>query len=194
MRIIMNLLASLAGLYMLLIMIRVILTWFGGAQFGKPAEILARVTDPYLDWWRRFPLRAGVLDLSPIAAMAVLSLAQNIFATIGFYGSVTLGIILAVILSSLWSAASFILGFFILVLGLRLFAYLTSRNIYSSFWQIVETIAQPILYRISRILFGNRLVNYRTGMILAMAVLLVLLIAGSFAVGWGTTLLSKLPI
>jgi YggT family protein len=194
MRIIMNLLAGAAGLYMLLILIRIILTWFGGAQFGKPAEILSRVTDPYLDWWRRFPLRAGFLDLSPILGMAALSLVQTIFSTIAYYGSISLGVILAIVLSSLWSIVSFFLGFFILVLGLRLFAYLTNRNIYSGFWRIVEAIAQPVLYRISRIIFGNRLVNYRTGMIVSIAVLLALLIGGRFAVGLAAALLTKLPI
>jgi YggT family protein len=194
MRIIMNLLAGVAGLYMLLILIRVMLTWFGSAQFDRPAELLGRVTDPYLDWWRRFPLRAGFLDLSPILGMAVLSLAQNIFSTIAHYGAVRVGIILAIALSSLWSAISFILGFFILVLGLRLFAYLTNRNIYSPFWRIIDAIAQPVLYRISRIIFGNRLVNYRTGMIVSMAILLVLMIGGKFAVGLTAALLIKLPV
>ncbi|MDR2257638.1 MAG: YggT family protein, partial [Treponema sp.] len=71
MRIIMNLLAGLTGLYTLLIFIRIMLTWFGNVRFGRPAEILGRITDPYLDWWRRFPLRAGFLDLSPILGLAV---------------------------------------------------------------------------------------------------------------------------
>jgi YggT family protein len=190
----MNLLASAAGLYMLLILIRIMLTWFGKTQFGKPAEILGRVTDPYLDWWRRFPLRAGFLDLSPILGMAALSLVQTIFSTIAYYGSISLGIILAIALSSLWSVVSFFLGFFILVLALRLFAYLTNRNIYSGFWRIIEAIAQPVLYRISRIIFGNRLVNYRAGMIVSIAVLLALMIAGKFAVGLAVGLLIRLPI
>jgi YggT family protein len=194
MRIIMNLLAGLTGLYTLLILIRIMLTWFGSAQFGRPAEILGRVTDPYLDWWRRFPLRAGFLDLSPILGMAALSLAQNIFSTIAYYGFISLGVILAIILSSLWSIVSFFLGFFILILGLRLFAYLTNRNVYSNFWRIIEAIAQPVLYRISRIIFGNRLVNYRTGMIVSITVLLALMIGGKFAVGLAADLLEKLPI
>jgi YggT family protein len=194
MRIIMNLLATLTGLYAILILIRVMLTWFGNAQFGRPAEILGRLTDPYLNWWRRFPLRAGFLDLSPIAAMSVLSLAQNIFSTIAYYGVISLGVVLAIVLSGLWAAASFILGFFILILGLRLFAYLSSRNIYHGFWKIVEAIAQPVLYRITRIVFGNRLVKYRTGMIVSIIALLAVLIGGKFAVDLAAVLLARLPI
>jgi YggT family protein len=194
MRIIMNLLAGFTGLYLFLIFIRVMLTWFGNAQFGRPAEILGRITDPYLDWWRRFPLRAGFLDLSPILGMTALSLAQSIFSAIAHYGSISLGIVLAIILSSLWPVASFFLGFLILVLGLRLFAYLTNRNVYSGFWRIVEALAQPVLYRISRIVFGNRLVNYRTGMIVSIAVLLALMIGGRIAVSLLMGLLIRLPV
>jgi YggT family protein len=189
-----NLLAGITGLYILLVFIRVILSWFGDAQFGRPAEILGLITDPYLNWWRRFPLRAGPLDLSPILGITVLSLAQTIFSTIAAYHTIRLGMILAIILSSLWSVVSFFLIFFILVLGLRLFAYLTNQNIYRAFWRIVERIAQPLLYRVSRIIFGNRLVNYRTGMIVSIAVLLAFLIAGMIAVRLGTNLLIQLPV
>jgi YggT family protein len=179
----MNVLAGLTGLYTLLIFIRILLTWFSGASYGKPGEILRRVTDPYLDFWRGLPgLRAGFLDLSPIAGMAALSLAQNIFSTLANYGRISLGIILGITLSALWSAASFILGFFIIVLVLRFIAYLTNRNVYGSFWRIIDTISQPLLYRVNRIIFGKRLVNYLNGLIVALLALLALRVAGGFAV------------
>jgi YggT family protein len=195
MRFVMNVLAGLTSLYTLLIFIRVMLTWFSGAHYGKPVEILCRVTDPYLNFWRGIPgLRAGFLDLSPIAGMAALSLAQSIFSTIANYGRISLGIILAITLSALWSAASFILGFFIVVLALRFIAYMTNRNIYGAFWRIVDTIAQPLLYRINRIIFGKRLVNYLTGLIIAILALLALRIGGGFAVRLLLRLLPRLPV
>jgi YggT family protein len=191
----MNLLAGLVGLYSLLILVRIILTWFSPAQYGRPVELLARVTDPYLDWWSRtLPLRAGSLDLSPIAGMAALSLAQSIFSTIARYGRISIGIMLAITLSALWSALSFILGFCLIVLILRFIAYMTNRDIYSAFWRIIDTISQPILYRINRVIFGKRLVNYMTGIITAFAVLAAIRIAGGFAIRLLTALLIKLPV
>jgi YggT family protein len=191
----MNLLASLAGLYSLLIVIRVILTWFGGAQYGRPVELLARVTDPYLDWWRRsLRLQAGYLDLSPIAAMAALSVAQSIFSTIARYGRISIGIILAIAVSAFWSAASFILGFCLIVLILRFIAFMTNRSLYSPFWRIIDTISQPLLYRINRIIFGKRLVNYLTGNIAAIAALAAIWIGGGFAVRLLAGLLFRLPL
>jgi YggT family protein len=189
-----NLLGNLAGLYMLLIFIRVMLTWFRGPGFGRPQEILGRITDPYLDWWRRFPvLRAGHFDLSPIAAMAALSLAQNIFGVIARYGRITAGIILWIVLSALWSAASFIIGFFIVVLILRLIAYLLNQNIYNPFWRVVDAISQPVLYRITRFFFRARLINYLAGIFLSIGVLAALFGAGSFLVTLGRELLPRLP-
>lgn len=195
MRFLMNILASLAGFYSLLIFIRVMLTWFSGAHYGKPVELLARITDPYLNWWRGIPgLRAGFLDLSPIAAMAVLSLAQSVFSTIARYGRISLGVILAISLSALWSAASFVLGFCLVILALRFIAYMTSRNIYSPFWRVIDTVSQPLLYRISRIIFGRRLVNYMTSIITAIAALAAVWAGGKFAVGFLAGLLLKLPV
>jgi YggT family protein len=194
MRFIMNVAGSLAGLYMLLIFVRVMFSWFNGAQLGRPAELLARITDPYLDWWRRFPmLRAGFIDLSPIAGMAALSMVQTICGAMVRYGRITVGVFLAIVLQSLWSVLSFVLGFFVIVLLLRLFAYLTNRNIYSTFWRIIDSIAQPVLYRITRIFFRRRLINYLAGMLLSAGVLGVLLIAGSALVYVLSTMLQRLP-
>jgi YggT family protein len=191
----MDLLAGLCGLYSLLIFIRVMITWFSGANYGRPVELLARITDPYLNWWRGIPgLRAGFLDLSPIAAMAVLSLAQSVFSTIAAYGRITLGIILAIAVSAIWQALSFILGFCLIVLVLRLAAYLTNRNTYGGFWRIIDTISSPLLYRINRIVFGRRLVNYLTGLITAIALLGVIWIGGKFAVRLLAGLLFRLPV
>jgi YggT family protein len=190
-----NVLAGAAGLYSLLIFIRIIFTWFGGAVYGKPVELLARVTDPYLDWWRRsLKLQMGFLDLSPIAGIAALSLTQTVFSVLARYGRISLGIILYVALLAIWSAASFILGFCLVIIILRFIAYITNRNIYSPFWRVIDSISQPLLYRINRIIFGRRLVNYLTGLIVAAASLGVIMIGGGFAVRLLAGLLSKLPV
>ncbi|MDR0553835.1 MAG: YggT family protein [Treponema sp.] len=192
---IMRILGGLTSLYLILIFIRVMLTWFNGAGYGRPAEVLCRITDPYLDWFRRFrSLRLGALDLSPIVAMAVLSIANSIFITLGRYGVITLGLILALILQAVWSAVSFLLGFCAIVLVLRLIAYLTKRNVYSSFWGIIDSISRPVLYRINRIFFRNRLVNYLTGLCLAIAVFVILWLGLRLVVNIGMYFLTRLPL
>ncbi|MDR2051807.1 MAG: YggT family protein [Treponema sp.] len=201
MRTLMNILGGAASLYMVVIFIRIMLTWFSGVSYGRPVEFLCRITDPYLNWFRRFRvLQVASLDLSPIAALAILSIANNIFATLGRYGTITLGFILAMIVSALWSAVSFILVFFLIVLVLRFIAYLTRQNVYGSyntigaFWRIVDSLSQPVTYRISRIIFRNRIVRYHTGLLSSIAVLAALRIGLGFLVRAGISLLSHLPV
>jgi YggT family protein len=174
-----RILSGLINIYMMVILIRVMLTWFSGLNDTGLAGLLSRVTDPYLNWFRRFSvLRIGYLDLSPIAAMAVLSLVNRMLTIITISGRISLGIILALILSAVWSAASFLLGFCAIIIGLRIIAYLTNRNIHGFFWNIIETISRPILYRINRIIFPGRMVRYLTGLIVSLAVL-----GGAFLIG-----------
>jgi YggT family protein len=191
----MNILSGITSLYMFLIFIRILLTWFSGANYGKPYELLSGITDPYLNWFRRFSaLRVASLDISPIAALAVLSVVNNIFTTLAHYGRISLGIILALCLSALWSAASFILGFFIVIVVLRLIAYLSNRNTYSTIWRIIDILSQPVLYRISRIIFQDRLVNYLARIITSIAVLLVLRIGLGILLRLVMNLLIRLPV
>jgi len=195
MQIIFGFLAGLVGFYSLLIIIRIILTWFSGGQFGRPEEILARITDPYLDWWRqKLNLRAGYLDLSPIAAIAALSVAQTAFYTIAQTGRITIGILLAICLSALWSAVSFILGFCIVVLILRLIAYLINADMFGVFWRVIDSISKPIQYRISRIIFSKRLVRFTTSIIVSILVLTALLIVGGIVIQIISGILSRLPL
>jgi YggT family protein len=192
----MNVLASITSIYMVLISVRIIFTWFSGAHYGKPLEVLSRITDPYLYWVRRFSfLKVGFLDLSPIVAISVLSLVNQIFLTLARYGQIRVGVILAMIVSALWSAASFLLGFVTIVLALRLVAYFLRQDVYyNHFWRIVDTISQPVLYRVKRILFGPRVVNYRNGLIVSIVALAGLLVGLHFGIGFVISLLARLPL
>jgi YggT family protein len=191
-----RLLGAISGCYMILIFIRIMLTWFSGpvGHFGRAYGLLSGVTDPYLNWFRRFSfLRVANLDLSPIAALAVLSVANNIFLTLARFGKITLGLILSMLCSILWSVVSFILSFFIIILALRLIAYLSNRDVYHGFWRIIDRVSQPILFRINRLLFGRRLVRYMTGILSSLAVLLALRIGLDLLIRLVMDLLVRLP-
>jgi YggT family protein len=195
MQTIMNILAGAAGLYMLLIFIRVMLSWFSGAEYGRPLELLRSLTDPYLNWFRRFPvLRAGNLDFSPVIALAALSLGYNVFSMLGRFGTLRLGIIIAMVVSALWSGISFILGFFIAALALRFIACAASRNIYGTFWRMVDTVSQPVLYRLSRFLFRRRLVNYKASILASIALLAGALLIGSLLARAAIRVFERLPL
>jgi YggT family protein len=194
-RVIFNILAGAAGIYSMIIFVRIILTWFsGGSAYGRTGEVLASITDPYLNWFRRFPiLQTGFLDLSPIAGMAILSLAQNVFSAIAFYGRLSLGIILAIALSSLWSALSFLLGFFMVILALRLVAFLANLNVRHPFWQVIDGISQPILYKIGEIFSPGRIGSYVRRLIISIGLFLAVLIGGGIVIRIVSGLLTRLP-
>ena len=194
MREILNLLSSLISIYMMLIFIRIILSWFSNVSYGGIQEFLGRITDPYLNWFRRFSfLRVGVLDLSPIVALAFLSLVNRFFATLVRYGSVSIGIIFAMMLQAVWGAVSFFIGFLIILLLLRLAAYLFRQSNYSPFWRIINTYSQPVIFRINRILFRNRIVNFRTGLIVSIISLILVYLAARILVVIVSGMLAALP-
>jgi YggT family protein len=193
MRALFSVLGGLTSFYSILIFVRVLLSWFRGPTYGKPVEILHAVTDPYLNWFRRFPLRIANFDLTPIAAIAALTVAQNIFLSLARTGRVTVGFVLALLLGVAWSVVSFMCGFFIIILILRAIAYFTNRNVYASFWSIIDTLSKPVLYRISRIIFGRRLVCYSTELIVSTTALLAARIGLGLLVNLGSGLLAALP-
>jgi len=191
---IMRILAGIISVYMVLIFIRILLTWFSGVDFGKPYVFLCGICDPYLNWFRRFRIsRSGPIDFSPLIALAVLSLVHRILLSWGMMGRISIAVILVMLLNALWTVLSWVLGFFIVILFLRMIAFLGNSNIYSPFWRFVDFIAQPVMYRINRIFFPARITGYLFRIIFSIAVLLILgaLIWG--AVEFGSQLLMRLP-
>jgi YggT family protein len=72
--------------YLILIIIRVLLTWIPRLPYNRALQALIgfveEVTDPYLNFFRRFlpPIGGGgfALDLSPILGIILLIIAQRV--------------------------------------------------------------------------------------------------------------------
>lgn len=77
-------LATLVQLYGLLIFIRVMLTWIPNLDHSlTPVQILFQLTDPVLDFARRYiPPIGGVMDLSPTLVIIVLFFVARILSTL----------------------------------------------------------------------------------------------------------------
>ena len=163
-----RILSSAVNIYMMVIIFRIILTWFPGNQNSRVFEVLSRLTDPYLNWFRQFSFfRIGFLDLSPIAAMAVLSLINRVLISLSFYGTISFGIILAIMLQAIWGVLSFIIGFLFVILLIRLISYFLGYGTEGPLMRMVHAISQPVLFRISRLIFRHRIVNFVTGLIIS---------------------------
>jgi len=195
MRFIFGILALITGIYSLIIFVRIILSWFGDMVSGRFVEILNAITDPYLNWWReRLHLTFAGFDFSVIPAIVVLSFAQNIFKILSISEGITLGFLLAQILLTIWSIFSFIIVFFIIVIVIRAIGYLNNSDVYSPFWGFIDSITQPILYRVNRIFTGDKVGSILREIILSLIFLVILLVGGNFLVSFLANLIYKLPI
>ena len=66
-------LANFIQIYLLLIIVRVLLSWFQTADWANRAMgFLAPITDPYLNIFRSFIPPLGGIDISPILAIFIL--------------------------------------------------------------------------------------------------------------------------
>jgi YggT family protein len=72
-------LANFLNIYLLLIFIRILLTWFPTVEWmNQIASFLSPITDPYLNIFRSFIPPIGGLDLSPLLAIIVLQFVASL--------------------------------------------------------------------------------------------------------------------
>lgn len=70
-----NTLATFIQIYTLLLIIRVLLTWFPTINwYNQPFAALSQITDPYLNLFRRIIPPLGGMDFSPMLAIILLQL------------------------------------------------------------------------------------------------------------------------
>ena len=76
---IISLLASLVSLYSFIIFVRVLLTWIPGLDPYNPiVQFLHQITDPVMEPARRIIPPVGMIDISPIVVMVVMSILAQI--------------------------------------------------------------------------------------------------------------------
>ncbi|HEY9636213.1 MAG TPA: YggT family protein [Coleofasciculaceae cyanobacterium] len=78
-----NSLANFINIYLLLIFIRILLTWFPTVNWmNQIASFLSPITDPYLNIFRSFIPPIGGLDVSPILAIILLQVVAQLFSSL----------------------------------------------------------------------------------------------------------------
>lgn len=190
----MRALGAVVSVYMLMAFARVMLGWLDGHAMGRPYELLCAAVDPYLDWFRRFPaLRRGAFDFSPVAALAVLALAGNVFSTIGYLGRITVGILLSLVLRGAWSAVAFVFVFLAVALLLRWVSVSSRMDQALPLWRFIDTATKPALFRINRIFFRDRIVGFRTSLLVGAAAAIGVRVAGGLLVWQLASALERLP-
>ena len=70
---------NIFNLYFFLIILRIFLSWIPSVRWEKqPWSTLREITDIYLNLFRRWIPPLGSLDFSPIVALIVLQIVQNV--------------------------------------------------------------------------------------------------------------------
>ncbi len=87
---VLQVLAQTLEIYSLVLIVRVLLSWFPNLDWGNPVlSSVSSITDPYLNVFRGIIPPIGGLDLSAILAFIVLSLMQQLLnsASISVYAT-----------------------------------------------------------------------------------------------------------
>jgi YggT family protein len=180
--------------YVFLCAARVLMTWVPRLDAGRGGEILARLTDPYLNFFRRFRIfTSGSFDFSPIAALAFLAVLNELLTTLAFTGSITLGLVLGLVVGAVWSAVAFIISFFAICALARLVAYAAHWNSLHPLWMVIDSMLNPVLFRINRLVYRGRIVNYMQGLITGLVVLVILRAGGGALIALVIRSLERLP-
>ena len=78
-----NVLVRTLSIYSLILLVRVLLSWFPNLDWGNPVlSTVSSITDPYLNAFRGLIPPLGGLDLSAIVAFLVLNLAQQLLGSL----------------------------------------------------------------------------------------------------------------
>lgn len=195
MQIIARTISAVLSVYMVLLMIRVMLTWFRAAQSHQVFRYLAVITDPYINWFRRFSvLKFGMMDFSPIIAFVILGFVINIANSIATYGKITVGIILALLVNGIWSILSFILVLLIILTIIRILGATVARSGFiAQMSSGIDSIIEPITSWVRRTIFRNKFTPYTTQLGISLAILIALNIGGRFIFNYLTRLAAGLP-
>ena len=142
--------STVASVFSLICLVRIVLTWAPNLEYSTAGRFLARLCDPYLNWFRRFSFtRIGPADFSPILALGTLSVATMALSSIAATGRISLLVVAFALFQVIWSFVSFILSILVIFLFIRLIYDLVNRYGYSPFWTMLDRFLNPVISRVS---------------------------------------------
>lgn len=180
---VMNIISALLSVYMILIIIRIFLTWFHGNKQSKPVLMLIGIVDPYLDIFKKISwLRMGVLDLSPIVAMLILGLFVQMTSSIAQTGRFSALMLVTYIIYSIWSFVSFILDILVIMMVVRLISTFVSKKSHQ-IWFTIDNILNKVMAKILAVFTKNPMA-FKKALALCALILLAVRVALKYAIDY----------
>jgi YggT family protein len=172
------------------------LTWFPGAEYSKFGQVLCQMCDPYLNIFRRFRfLRFSSFDFTPAIALCILMALQSLFSGLAMGGHFRFGTILAMLVMLLGNIITSVLGFVVVIILVRLIAYLIVGDGRSSYsiWTAVDRAISPIIFRIAGLFFKNQPVSFVKALLVSLVTVAVFSVLISYTVRTLGGLISMIP-
>ena len=156
--------SRLIGLYLMLIWIRIIFSWF--SPYPRPGSFtyfISMIVEPYLDMFRTKFLRMGFFDFSPLIGIGVLEVVRSIFTIYGTYGVMRLSFIVQLFIEMFWSYG---ISLFFIMFGLFLLlrtigSFMPGTRFQMNMNALTGSI-ENMERRFFRMLFPNRIVRDST--------------------------------
>ncbi len=181
--------------YMILLVLRILLSWIRGSVFGKPWELLVRVTDPYLSLFSRIRfLRQGMFDFTPIAAILTLVVALNVIQSIQRFGTITVGRFLGIVTGAVWSGLAFLLVLFLILSIVRAIVLAVRPGQETQITSAVGMMVEPVVSLVRRILPIRRPLADHQYLYLTIAFLFIVRLLGGYLIGLLIRFFYTLPI
>ncbi len=191
---IMRFVSTLISIYMLIIFIRIVLSWFSGGYYGRVMDWLRAITDPYLNIFRGSRwTQIGRMDFSPVVAIIALGIVSNLASRIAFAGTISFGIVVAMTLQALASAISFFIILFLVLAGIRLISTFFNVDMTSRFWYALDEILRPLTARLTDKIARGREMSYKQELMVFGVILIAVLILGNLGVDLLSGGLRRLP-
>lgn len=197
MAMIFRLAAVAVNFYSFVCFIRIIITWIPNLAFTSFGKLLAAICDPFLNLFRKIKwLRFGMVDFSPLVALAILTAISSVLSNIALTGRIYLGGIIAMVVSIAWSVISSLATFLLLIISVRflVMCFSKSSNYYGSVWSQLDGILSPFVFRITSFFTGGKSSNYKSALLAAIIMLVVLLIVGRLLISYLVLVLQRIPV
>ena len=141
-------------LYMMIVVVRVLLTWVNPDPRNQVVRFLRRMTDPVLYFIRRkIPLPRTAIDVSPIILLAVLMLADTFVMKTIFDLGLNLPVsVLRNLLYAFVIAIQSILRIYMFIVVIRVIISWVNPDPYNFLVRAVYDLTEPLLYRVRSLL------------------------------------------
>jgi len=163
--------------YSFIIFIRILFSWFNlrnnsnGVPQNKITQFLYSITDPYLDWFKRFKfLRIGMIDFSAMLAIGVIYFFSNLTSQIAISGTITLSYLIKLIIGTIWSFASSLALVILIILVIRIIFIALKKQ--SLIFQAMDGFLEPTSRKFSKI-FTKKFTSYQVNLIMLTLVIFI---------------------